>query len=184
MWFPILVRWHLYSDSAPRILWICVRPLVGSSLVCITHIYMNVNKSIESVVLGWYSRFVFYLWQNRISANQKRCYMCKDFSHWLRPCSAIDRKQALVMARNKPLICCNLWMILNILFPYLILWFIARVFTSESVLWCIPEDFIDSKSTLNQAMAWCRKATSHYLIQWWSKSMMLHSMHSITKPQW
>ena len=36
----------------------------------------------------------FYLWPNMVSANERRLYICKVSSHWVRPCSAIGRKQA------------------------------------------------------------------------------------------
>ena len=42
-------------------------------------------------------------------------------------------------------------------------------------------DLADDKSTLVQVMAWCRKATSHYLSQCWHGSM---SPFRVTKPQW
>ena len=35
--------------------------------------------------------------------------------------------------------------------------------------------------TLLQVMTWCRRATSHYLIQYWPRSM---SPHGVTRPQW
>ena len=38
----------------------------------------------------------------------------------------------------------------------------------------MPLDLTDDKSTLVQVMAWCRQATSHYLSQCWSSSMMLY----------
>ena len=41
-------------------------------------------------------------------------------------------------------------------------------------------DFTD-KSTLVQVMAWCRQATSHYLSQYWPRSL---SPYGITKPPW
>ena len=37
------------------------------------------------------------------------------------------------------------------------------------------------KSTLVQVVAWCRQATSHYLGQCWSRSML---PYGITRPQW
>ena len=40
---------------------------------------------------------------------------------------------------------------------------------------------IDDKSTLVQVMAWCRQATSHYLSQWWPRSL---SPYGIVRPQW
>ena len=39
----------------------------------------------------------------------------------------------------------------------------------------------DDKSTLVQVMAWCRQAKSHYLSQWWPRSM---SPYGITRSQW
>ena len=41
--------------------------------------------------------------------------------------------------------------------------------------------FTDDQSTLVQVMAWCRQATSHYLSQWWPRSM---SPYGVTRPQW
>ena len=45
----------------------------------------------------------------------------------------------------------------------------------------MPLDLADDKSTLGQAMAWCRKTTSHYLRQCWPRSM---SPNGLTRPQW
>ena len=42
-------------------------------------------------------------------------------------------------------------------------------------------DFTDDQSTLVQVMAWCRKATSHYLSQCWPRPM---SSYGVTRPQW
>ena len=42
-------------------------------------------------------------------------------------------------------------------------------------------NFTDVKSTLVQVMAWCRQATSHYLIQCWARSMW---PYGVTRPQW
>ena len=43
---------------------------------------------------------------------------------------------------------------------------------------CVYEDLqdIDNKSRLDQVMAWCRQATSHYLIQEWSGSVTPYDM--------
>ena len=41
-------------------------------------------------------------------------------------------------------------------------------------------DFTDDQSTLVQAMAWCRQATSHYLGLCWPKSL---SPYGVTRPQ-
>ena len=42
-------------------------------------------------------------------------------------------------------------------------------------------DCTDDQSTLNQVMAWCCQATSHYLIQCWLRSL---SPYGVTRPQW
>ena len=41
----------------------------------------------------------------------------------------------------------------------------------EIALRWMPLDLTDDKSTLVQVMAWCRQATSHYLSQYWPRSM-------------
>ena len=45
----------------------------------------------------------------------------------------------------------------------------------------MPLDLTDDKSTLVQVMAWCRQVTSHYLSQWWPRSL---SPYGVTRPQW
>ena len=40
-----------------------------------------------------------------------------------------------------------------------------------SIIRLMSLDLTDDKSTLVQVMAWCRQATSHYLSQWWPKSL-------------
>ena len=42
-------------------------------------------------------------------------------------------------------------------------------------------DLTDDKSTLVQVMAWCHQATSHYLSQWWTRSL---SPYGVNRPQW
>ena len=51
----------------------------------------------------------------------------------------------------------------------------------ETVLIWMPQDFTDDQSTLFQVMAWCRRATSHYLSQCWPRSL---SPYGVTRPQW
>ena len=41
-------------------------------------------------------------------------------------------------------------------------------------------DLSDNKSTLDQVMAWCRQATSHYLNQCWPRSL---PPYGVTRPQ-
>ena len=57
------------------------------------------------------------------------------------------------------------------------------IFTSsiDNPLRWMQWDLTDDKSTLDQVMAWCRQATSHYLNQCWPSSML---PYGVTKPQW
>ena len=50
----------------------------------------------------------------------------------------------------------------------------------DNVLWWMPQDLTDDKSTLVQVMAWCRQAASHYLNQCWPRSP---TPYGVTKPQ-
>ena len=51
----------------------------------------------------------------------------------------------------------------------------------DNVLKWKPHDLTDDKSRLVQVMAWCHKATSHYLNQCWPRSP---TPYGITRPQW
>ena len=42
-------------------------------------------------------------------------------------------------------------------------------------------DFTDDQSTMVQAMAWCRQATSHYLSQCWPRSLL---PYGVSRPEW
>ena len=55
------------------------------------------------------------------------------------------------------------------------------VISSELALRWMSLDLTDDKSTLVQVMAWCRQATSHYLSQYWPRSL---SPYGVTRPQW
>ena len=48
----------------------------------------------------------------------------------------------------------------------------------EIVLRWKPQNASDDTSTLVQVMAWCRQATSHYLIQYWPRSMSPYAVIS------
>ena len=45
----------------------------------------------------------------------------------------------------------------------------------------MSHDITDEKSTSFQVMAWCCQAASHYMLQWWLRTMM---PYGITRPQW
>ena len=57
----------------------------------------------------------------------------------------------------------------------------GRGISYEIALRWMPQDLTDCKSTLVQVMVWRRPAPSHYLSQWWHRSLPLYG---ITKPQW
>ena len=70
-------------------------------------------------------------------------------------------------------------------FRYLILQIITVIYgwgiSCEFTLRWMSLDLTDDKSTLVQVMAWCRQATSHYLIQGWPRSL---SPCGVARPQW
>ena len=51
----------------------------------------------------------------------------------------------------------------------------------EITLRCLLQNLTNGKSRLDQVMAWCPQATSHYLRQCWPRSM---SSCGTTRPQW
>ena len=70
-------------------------------------------------------------------------------------------------------------------FRYLIVQIISVIngwgISCELALRWMSLHLTDDKSTLVQVMAWCRQATSHYLSQWWPRSL---SPYGVTRPQW
>ena len=53
--------------------------------------------------------------------------------------------------------------------------------SGEIALIWMSLDFTDDQSRLVQVMAWCHQATSHYLSQYWPKSLL---PYGVTRPQW
>ena len=51
----------------------------------------------------------------------------------------------------------------------------------EIALRWLSLDLTDDKSTLDQVMAWCRQATSHYLSLCWPRYLL---SYGVTRPQW
>ena len=70
-------------------------------------------------------------------------------------------------------------------FRYLIFQIISVIdgwgISCELALRWMSLDLTDDKSTLVQVMAWCRQATSHYLSQWWPRSLL---PYGVTWPLW
>ena len=50
----------------------------------------------------WCSGSILSLWMSKVLANQRRRDICKAFSHWLRPSSALYRKRARVSRAMSP----------------------------------------------------------------------------------
>ena len=64
------------------------------------------TKKKVSYTIVWIWRLqviVFYLWLSKVSANDRRRYICNVSSHWLRHWSAVDREwaQGLVSVSDK-----------------------------------------------------------------------------------
>ena len=51
----------------------------------------------------------------------------------------------------------------------------------EIALKWMPQNLTSNMATLVQVMVWCHQATSHYLSQFWPKSL---SPYDLTRPQW
>ena len=68
----------------------------------------------------------------------------------------------------------------NVIFNLVLLIGIFRS-SHDNVLWWMPQDLTDDKSTLVQVMAWCHQATSHYLSQCWLSSLL---PYGVARPQW
>ena len=68
----------------------------------------------------------------------------------------------------------------NVIFNLILLISIFRSSHDNALRW-MPQDLTDDKSTLVQVMAWCRRATSHYLSQCWRSSL---SPYGVARPQW
>ena len=68
----------------------------------------------------------------------------------------------------------------NVIFNLVLLIGIFRSSYDNALRW-MPQDLTDDKSTLDQVMAWCHQATSHYLSQCWPRFL---SPYGVTRPQW
>ena len=57
-------------------------PYIGVTLKCVM---------MEKLIMKWATGLALYLFLSKVSSNERRCYICNISSHWMRPCSAIDR---------------------------------------------------------------------------------------------
>ena len=75
---------------------VCFFYMIISATICYptyTNLYNTSLTNYDMWCMG-----PFYIWLSKFLANGRRCYICNVFSHWLRPCSSIDREHALMMA--------------------------------------------------------------------------------------
>ena len=103
-----------------------------------------------------------YIWKledntvvGKVSANQRRCYICNIICHWLRPCWVIDNRQPKTQ-RLSFISCCP---VLALGHAYWVIWYFNSVRPSDAIWWH------RARSTLAQAMACCLMAPSDYLNQ-------------------
>ena len=80
---PILLMVQIgtlkFADPSVQILWITY---LSHLVQCIAACHCNGLLCSDPV---------FYLWPSKVSANEKRRYICNVLSHWLKPSSAMDR---------------------------------------------------------------------------------------------
>ena len=72
------------------------------------------------------------------------------------------------------------WIFRHVIFKQILVidgWVISCEF---ALIW-MSLDFTDDQSTLVQVMAWCRRATNHYLSPCWPRSL---PPYGVTRPQW
>ena len=72
------------------------------------------------------------------------------------------------------------WNFRHVIFKQILVIYGWGISCEIALIW-MSLDFTDDQSTLVQVMAWCRQATSHYLIQCWPISL---SPYGFTSPQW
>ena len=96
-----------------------------------------------------------------------------------------DFNWQLISAENKQWInsltpggcCCNLKLVIL----KLLSWIDVLRFSCKIPLRWMPKDLTGGYSTLVHVMAWCRQAPSHYLSQYWPRSLW---PHGLTSAQW
>ena len=69
--------------------------------------------------------------------------------------------------------------ILDVIFKQILVFNGWGISCEIALIW-MSLDFVDDQSTLVQVMAWCHQATSHYLNQYWPRSL---SPYGVTRPQ-
>ena len=72
------------------------------------------------------------------------------------------------------------WNFRQAIFKQILVFDGSGIYCEIAIIW-LSLGFNDNQSTLVQAMAWCRQATSHYLSQCWPRYM---SPNGVTRPQW
>ena len=72
------------------------------------------------------------------------------------------------------------WDFIYVIFKRILMIDVWGISCEIALIW-MSLDLTYVQSTLIQVMAWCRQATSHYLNQWWPRSL---SPYGITRLQW
>ena len=81
-------------------------PITKKSTACqpLEYTTLPITKKLSG---HWPLGCSFYLWLSKVSTNERRCYLCNIFSHWLRLCSAIDKIQDLTCGKPNLFGGCN-----------------------------------------------------------------------------
>ena len=72
------------------------------------------------------------------------------------------------------------WKFRHVIFKQILVIDVWGISSENALIW-MSLDSADDQSTLVQVMAWCSQATSHYLSQYWPRSL---SPYGVTRPQW
>ena len=104
----------------------------------------------------------------KISLCIRKCHLCNT-----------DQCSSWIILTHWPL--GDLNKILDKQFSNLFQWLKGELSLVKFALNWMSLDLTEDKSTLVQVMAWCRQAASHYLSQYWPRSV---SPYGVIKPQW
>ena len=192
MGIPILVRRHLYNETAPWNEWPLTfrktEPKEEFSTITFENQLLSKQKVLFEHVWIWLaseSRFknqlVYFREQNTRgkAGRSQRQWVIRHVTWWL----------VLGLLSWHPIILVNSLVpgrfgcdLKNSIFNFVLFKLIGilRALYDNALRW-MTRNITDDQSTLVQVMAWCRQATSHYLGQCWSRSM---SPYGVIMPKW
>ena len=131
-----------------------------SIAVTIEDNHVSLNKSLGNVLHWSWSKIISWHWPHVIDPNGS------------------DHAEQLINSLAPGRSWCDFR---NVIFNIALLFGILKSSYANIFRW-MPQDLTDDKSTLVQVMAWCRRATSHYLNRCWPRSPTLY--YDVTMPQW